>query len=286
FLFLFLHRMKTFSHPLLPVYVMTSKHIRNLLTANFLCSIGFGAFGFIAASVMEITFDYSSSKTGMVLALGPLLMIFAGSMTGKLVVLACAGKYLFWTGLLNIVGSVIAAFGMPSSVLIIITGLALSQFGGTWFVPAVQSNLLVRGPKDAQATVFALFYVTQCVGKSVGIALITLVQVASIDYLYGMDAPTDFDPVYARAYGVSAMLGMLACQLALSPFPWVARHIGLSELDRGKPGFSQEELDRQGPVAGAVDLDAQDLLTGPTELEDGRHKADEYELGGSSTSDF
>ncbi|GIQ86250.1 hypothetical protein KIPB_008068 [Kipferlia bialata] len=231
---------------------MRDSQIIRLLTANLFVSVGFGAFGFITASVFEIHYGFSSGTTGIIMSIGPALKIYAGVQTHKLSAKAVARKYLFYTGLLGLVGNFIAGLGYCTAYWVIVVGMIASQFGTTWFIPGIQANLLVRGPKDAQSIIFALFYVTQCAGKAFGVAVLTLVQTGILGNIMG-EAPYDTDSdKYRQAYGISAMLGFLVVQAILCHFPWQTKHIGLSEADRHKPGFDLQEFENQAPGAAAL----------------------------------
>eukprot|EP00768_Dysnectes_brevis_P003149 gnl/Dysnectes_brevis/2265_a2654_2149.p1 GENE.gnl/Dysnectes_brevis/2265_a2654_2149~~gnl/Dysnectes_brevis/2265_a2654_2149.p1 ORF type:complete len:553 (-),score=188.17 gnl/Dysnectes_brevis/2265_a2654_2149:72-1730(-) len=231
------------AHPIMSPYVLKQKRVYNsILGVLAVCIASFGLI-FYGPFIYSIVFGLDSSQTGVftgISYLGMAFSAFLGTTLGRVITpriimtvsAALATFTCFFSG-----------FGLKQSspwfICLVYFFNSFAQ-GGAFVV--AQANLMATAPPNITGVLGAITYVSNQVGRAIGIAIAVDVQAIYM----GANFPDILvtDPGYSDAYTQSVgFVGLIMCFIAFTGMFTLWR-VGVTPNDRGKMGFSERTLSR------------------------------------------
>jgi EmrB/QacA subfamily drug resistance transporter len=213
-------------HPLVPLWLFRSRALTGAnLIMVLLGSVMFSLFFFLSQFLQDVQ-GYSPLRTGLAFLPMPLAIIVGTQLSSRLVqrvgarVLLVTGPLISAGGLLMLArvhadSSYFSHIGLPGAIITFGVGMS--------FVPITMSATGSVDPSDA-GLASGLINTTRQIGGSLGLAVLLTIAASRTHALASSGAQVSETAGYARAFGISAVVMMVAAAVALTILPSLTRN--------------------------------------------------------------
>ncbi|OFI48901.1 MFS transporter [Floricoccus tropicus] len=216
--YLFIKVENSIDYPLINLSLFKNKLFTGSLISAFLVFISAFFYTMIMPFYLQEVRGYNPSKAGLIMMVFPLIQIVFSPIAGALADKYNKQRLTFFGLVLLAIGQLLYSFwGIDTSIIVVIMGIAVSAFGNTLF-QAPNNTIIMSSvePKDL-GIAGALNALSRNLGMVLGVAISTLVLNFSVDKFAGhhMQSITENSSYFVSAMHVTFLISLTICVLAI-----------------------------------------------------------------------